>query len=581
MFDQNPLLGPGTSTFSSHLIEILLMLLVAFILGWLLRRFLSGNSENKGVDEEIYKGVLNENKNLKNKIASLDTSTPKNDKLQLRINELEAQNNSLLVFRDTAERNNNLKLEYDNLKSQFAKLSNEQTPLLAIKDKYANLEAENMALSGFEDKYLKLKKEYDSLLAKSDNKSATDISGGAMAFAAAPLVPEAIEYDVLNPKTNLDTTNEAANVSANIAKAEAEILSLKNEVEKQKRQIEKFKEYEAESRELAGIKGRMAIMEEEAKEMKKMSAKANEADTYLAKISELESQITEHKNNAAANDNASVDLANMQNRVAELEQLVATQNSSNDELKRLKLSLEEVNQANDNLSNKLNEKTTELQNAITICNGLQTQLEAQQGSSSEATHLSNELATYKQENERLKAEATQNNFDKDKISALELQAATAVALQTTKENLESEIAALQLRINESMNRESDCKKMVDSLSAELNEAKNKIANSDTAMPVAMAAGIGAATITRDDLKIVEGIGPKIEELLHNAGILTFADLANTPADKVKEILLRDGGERYRIHDPSTWGRQSELARDGKWDELKALQDELTAGRDNG
>lgn len=81
----------------------------------------------------------------------------------------------------------------------------------------------------------------------------------------------------------------------------------------------------------------------------------------------------------------------------------------------------------------------------------------------------------------------------------------------------------------------------------------------------------------DDLKLIEGIGPKIADLLINAGIVTFADLAATSAERVKEIL-NEAGPRYAIHDPSTWAEQAELARDGKWDELKELQDKLNGGR---
>lgn len=81
----------------------------------------------------------------------------------------------------------------------------------------------------------------------------------------------------------------------------------------------------------------------------------------------------------------------------------------------------------------------------------------------------------------------------------------------------------------------------------------------------------------DDLKIIEGIGPKIADLLINEGIVSFADLAATPAERVKEILDA-AGSSYAMHDPTTWAQQAELARDGKLDELKELQDKLNAGR---
>ena len=82
----------------------------------------------------------------------------------------------------------------------------------------------------------------------------------------------------------------------------------------------------------------------------------------------------------------------------------------------------------------------------------------------------------------------------------------------------------------------------------------------------------------DDLKLVEGIGPKIEGLLKEGGINTWADLADAPTDKVQAIL-DEAGPRYRMHDPATWSKQARLAADGKWEELEALQGRLDGGRE--
>ena len=87
----------------------------------------------------------------------------------------------------------------------------------------------------------------------------------------------------------------------------------------------------------------------------------------------------------------------------------------------------------------------------------------------------------------------------------------------------------------------------------------------------------AEATDRDDLKKIEGIGPKIEQLLNDGGFLTFAQLADGPTDKIQEILTA-AGPRYTVHDPGTWSRQAALARDGKWDELQTLQDELQGGK---
>ncbi len=83
--------------------------------------------------------------------------------------------------------------------------------------------------------------------------------------------------------------------------------------------------------------------------------------------------------------------------------------------------------------------------------------------------------------------------------------------------------------------------------------------------------------SKDDLKLIEGIGPKIEELLHKAGITTFAILSNTTAEAVKEILAA-AGKRYLMHDPKTWAAQAKLAAEGKMAELKQWQAELNGGK---
>lgn len=83
-------------------------------------------------------------------------------------------------------------------------------------------------------------------------------------------------------------------------------------------------------------------------------------------------------------------------------------------------------------------------------------------------------------------------------------------------------------------------------------------------------------IKEDDLTIVEGIGPKIQELFKENGISTWKILSETSVERLKEILTI-GGDRFIIHNPGTWSRQAELAYQGKWQELKEWQDFLIGG----
>ncbi len=82
----------------------------------------------------------------------------------------------------------------------------------------------------------------------------------------------------------------------------------------------------------------------------------------------------------------------------------------------------------------------------------------------------------------------------------------------------------------------------------------------------------------DDLKKIEGIGPKIASILSEAGYETFEKLSKAEPDTIREILLEKGGKRYAMHNPDTWPAQAKLAAEGKWDELKKWQDELDGGK---
>lgn len=82
----------------------------------------------------------------------------------------------------------------------------------------------------------------------------------------------------------------------------------------------------------------------------------------------------------------------------------------------------------------------------------------------------------------------------------------------------------------------------------------------------------------DDLKKIEGVGPKASEALVNGGVDTFAKLATKTSEEIKEILVEESATLSHL-DPTTWPKQAELAAAGKWDELQAWQDELDGGKE--
>jgi large subunit ribosomal protein L21 len=99
--------------------------------------------------------------------------------------------------------------------------------------------------------------------------------------------------------------------------------------------------------------------------------------------------------------------------------------------------------------------------------------------------------------------------------------------------------------------------------------KGKVEKKETAAKKAPAKKADKA----DDLKKIEGIGPKIASTLTDAGIATYVDLAKADPAKISEIIADVRGS----HVPDTWPKQAQLAADGNWDELKELQDRLDGG----
>tara|TARA_R110002072_G_scaffold282761_1_gene445878 strand:- start:109404 stop:110240 length:837 start_codon:yes stop_codon:yes gene_type:complete len=83
-------------------------------------------------------------------------------------------------------------------------------------------------------------------------------------------------------------------------------------------------------------------------------------------------------------------------------------------------------------------------------------------------------------------------------------------------------------------------------------------------------------VKADDLKKIEGIGPKIADVLAEAGLVTYADLAASTPEAINEIL--SAHKTLAGKDPATWCDQAKMAAEGKWDELKKWQDEMDGGK---
>ena len=88
----------------------------------------------------------------------------------------------------------------------------------------------------------------------------------------------------------------------------------------------------------------------------------------------------------------------------------------------------------------------------------------------------------------------------------------------------------------------------------------------------------AAKAKGDDLTVIEGVGPKISEVLTAAGLADFASVAAKSAEEIKAILVA-AGDQFNTAVTDTWPQQAKLAAEGKFDELKKWQDELDGGKE--
>lgn len=79
----------------------------------------------------------------------------------------------------------------------------------------------------------------------------------------------------------------------------------------------------------------------------------------------------------------------------------------------------------------------------------------------------------------------------------------------------------------------------------------------------------------DDLVKIEGIGPKVAEALKTAGVVTFAQLAESSVEDIQKIM-KDAG--LKMMSPEGWIAQARLAAAGEWKAFEKLQAELVGGR---
>ncbi len=147
---------------------------------------------------------------------------------------------------------------------------------------------------------------------------------------------------------------------------------------------------------------------------------------------------------------------------------------------------------------------------------------------------------------------------------------------------EEELLSLRGRLADLESDEGELvglRSQVSSLQGELD--RHRLAASlvtEAAPDVREGARVLGFAVKLDDLKVVEGIGPKIEGLLHDGGIRTWSELSHASTERLQEILDA-AGPRYQVHNPATWPRQAAMLVSNDWSGFKTWTEELTAGRE--
>jgi predicted flap endonuclease-1-like 5' DNA nuclease len=114
----------------------------------------------------------------------------------------------------------------------------------------------------------------------------------------------------------------------------------------------------------------------------------------------------------------------------------------------------------------------------------------------------------------------------------------------------------------------------DAPAAKTSEKKPRRSREEVAAQKAAEADAQKAALNGDDFRIIEGIGPKMTELLHQNGITSFQDLASKSYEDLKALVM---SHRQYLAKPDTWAQQAQLVVEGKMDELAALKATLKRG----
>lgn len=204
-----------------------------------------------------------------------------------------------------------------------------------------------------------------------------------------------------------------------------------------------------------------------------------------------------------------------------------------------------------------------------------------------------ELTRQEQATEKRRADLdrmglTLNERDKDvqaRLDTLKVKEADLAARLEKLERSENDVAR---RVAAVSNRESAMQSWETRILSREHEVADREAELARQAATAAAHGAGFAAMKQlmqkhyreadgsDNLQVIEGVGPKIAELLKQADIRSFERLAETSVGELSRIL-ESGGPRFGLANPMSWAEQAGLLADGDFVGFESLKAELVGG----
>lgn len=163
------------------------------------------------------------------------------------------------------------------------------------------------------------------------------------------------------------------------------------------------------------------------------------------------------------------------------------------------------------------------------------------------------------------------------LAAMEAKASQLEAQLVGAQDDQKKLATCERQLRDCHEALSRVQAQLSAKETEVQQLQASVADVQVRMAERTSSLAALAGFDAHNLQKIEGIGPKIADILNAHGIYTFADLAEAAIDELRKCL-EEAGPRYRLANPETWPAQARLASEGKWLELDELQRELKGGR---